>query len=422
MSEGFELDFDYPALPDRLWDALTNRTKLATWFMPSDLVAELGHRFTLRPDRTTTLVGPIEGEVVGIERPRRIVLDLRGTGFGGPLTLVVEPARGGSRLRLSQAGWINDPDGLRDEYRRLFGERLVAALRGGMIARVSPRPAGPGTPAPAGTAGPAGTPPARATEDALAQAGEDALARAGADALAQAGADQLARWDGRSGADLPGASPRPGTTHRPGPIMAGLVALAIAIGLFAFAQVLPDASEPAAGTQAINGADTNSRAPTRGAGSGGTSAGVGHPSGGGDGRGGGTGTTAVGGPASTMPTGRPPTSGPAAAGALAVAFVIERRTLLGYQVRITLHNGSGHDQSWSTVRVHYDGAHTLLGQVAATVQFSGSGSATCFFPAPGSQTLAPDTSFSFTYSVAAVAGLLSTVDSVTLDDARCVRP
>ncbi len=133
------LAFEFPALPERLWAALTSPAKLAAWF-PADLHPRVGHRFTLRPDPRNGLAGPTVGEVVAVDEPHRLVLRLYRAEGPATLTCLVEPAQGGCRLRVTQSGPLDDAAEVTRAYRYLFGERLGAVLRGGLLARVARRP------------------------------------------------------------------------------------------------------------------------------------------------------------------------------------------------------------------------------------------------------------------------------------------
>ncbi len=93
--DGNDLRFDFAALPERVWEAMTNPTKAAGW-LPDGLVAQVGRRFSFPgPHR-------ISGEVIAVDPPSRVVLRCRRTTeLGAPvvesvMTWFVERAPGGT--------------------------------------------------------------------------------------------------------------------------------------------------------------------------------------------------------------------------------------------------------------------------------------------------------------------------------------
>ncbi len=142
-----DFDFPLPALPERVWQALTDPAKLATWFMANDLRPEPGHRFTLRPQGLAGFDGPIHAEVLQVEPTRQIMMSWQYAGTRSVVTWLVEPARGGSRLRVNHTGQLGVPAAqtvLADTYRRLYGQRLRAMLSVGMLSNLAPADPPPG--------------------------------------------------------------------------------------------------------------------------------------------------------------------------------------------------------------------------------------------------------------------------------------
>ena len=107
--ESIEFAFEYPALPDRVWDALTNGTKMATWLTDNDFVPVVGHRFMLGSNGFPGLPGPVVGEVIEVDPPRRLVMRWRSGSSRATVIWLVQPASGGSRLRVIQSGLLGHP-------------------------------------------------------------------------------------------------------------------------------------------------------------------------------------------------------------------------------------------------------------------------------------------------------------------------
>ncbi|HWH00816.1 MAG TPA: SRPBCC domain-containing protein, partial [Pilimelia sp.] len=93
------LDTELAHPPARVWRALTDRRLLAEWFMSTDLEPDRSRRFRLFPGPDWGLPGPLEGELVDLSPPHRMVVLLRGEAVHARLTFELLP-RPGDRCRL----------------------------------------------------------------------------------------------------------------------------------------------------------------------------------------------------------------------------------------------------------------------------------------------------------------------------------
>jgi uncharacterized protein YndB with AHSA1/START domain len=125
-----EHDETYPHPPERVWRALTDPAELGVWLMPSDFAARAGHTFTFdaRPS-----LGLIDGEVLEVEPPR--LLRCRWSGVFGQtvVTFTLTPVPGGTRLRVTHAGWDGEGLSHRDGFDPGWHDKLtkdLAALLG----------------------------------------------------------------------------------------------------------------------------------------------------------------------------------------------------------------------------------------------------------------------------------------------------
>lgn len=101
----------FPDPIESVWQALTDSAELAAWLMPNDFAPVLGHRFTMDCDP----VGVIEGRVLEIDPPNRMVWSWTGE-FGETIvTFELSQSDGGTRLQIEHRGWTdsNREDGER---------------------------------------------------------------------------------------------------------------------------------------------------------------------------------------------------------------------------------------------------------------------------------------------------------------------
>jgi hypothetical protein len=404
----YELDFEYPALPERVWAALTDPAKVRSW---------LGDA----------------GSVVAVDK-QQVVLELASGGQSARARLLVEPASGGSRLRVRHSGelWAAQI------YEDLFARRLAQVLRGGLIAHILPRrgfgaaaPARTGPPAvvapavvppavvppavvppavvppavvPPAVVPPAVVPPAvvRPVVAVPAVAVPPAVVPAAVVPAAVVPSAVVPPVVVPRATVVPVAAPlradRPQSTVRwPWMIVAVAALAAAGFGLYWFVGVAPSH------TSAAHDPSTAVKDPAI--------------------RGGPHAVTPVGGPArsgalnSTVPVSGAMSAVPTSATAdtatpLTVSYAVSARSVAGYSVTVSVYNPSGVAQDWSTVRVQYAGVNVAVSKVTPTVQHSGPG---CFYPSASVRTVAAGVTFHFSFTVTAVAGtLLGDVRNVSL--------
>lgn len=104
------IERNVPHPPKKVWRALTESPLVASWLMPGDFRAVVGHRFTFRADPVPNWDGVTEGEVLAVEPFQRLVYswstsgaavdDLRTT-----VTWTLMPTPTGTRLCMEQAGF-----------------------------------------------------------------------------------------------------------------------------------------------------------------------------------------------------------------------------------------------------------------------------------------------------------------------------
>jgi uncharacterized protein YndB with AHSA1/START domain len=120
--------------PERVWRALTDPKILSEWFLAADLQPVKGTRFTMRPQGQAGFDDePIEGEVVDVDPPTRLVMRWRATQLQTVVTMSVHRIDDGCRLTLDQNGFVGPRGTLRRRvlhrsYAQMLGDPLSACL------------------------------------------------------------------------------------------------------------------------------------------------------------------------------------------------------------------------------------------------------------------------------------------------------
>jgi uncharacterized protein YndB with AHSA1/START domain len=101
-----------PHPPEKIWRALTQSHLIAEWLMENDFQPKVGHRFNFRGKPIPNLWnGVTDCEVLAIEQPARLVYSWNASGEEAKdglktiVTWTLTPERGGTRVRMEQAGF-----------------------------------------------------------------------------------------------------------------------------------------------------------------------------------------------------------------------------------------------------------------------------------------------------------------------------
>ena len=103
------LDELLPHPPESVWAALTDEAAISDWLMATDgFEPRVGTRFRLKTEHLSP-TGWVDAEVLELDPPRRMVWAWS-SNDGNPasrVTFELEPADGGTRLRLTHEGEID---------------------------------------------------------------------------------------------------------------------------------------------------------------------------------------------------------------------------------------------------------------------------------------------------------------------------
>ena len=111
------VDEVFPHAPDTIWKTLTSGALMARWLgmTPAGFEPAVGNRFTYRTTAAGEWDGTIRCEVLEVVPNERFVYSWKGgheanVGYGARLdtivTFTLEPADGGTRLRLVHSGFV----------------------------------------------------------------------------------------------------------------------------------------------------------------------------------------------------------------------------------------------------------------------------------------------------------------------------
>ncbi|MFN2464088.1 MAG: SRPBCC domain-containing protein [Candidatus Dormibacteria bacterium] len=99
-----EVEYPYPI--ELVWKAITDREALSEWLMPTaDFRAEVGAKFKFIQPATERWSGVVEGEVLEVIPPHRLVYSWNG-GFPSTAAFaLMETESGGTKVRFEMAGF-----------------------------------------------------------------------------------------------------------------------------------------------------------------------------------------------------------------------------------------------------------------------------------------------------------------------------
>ena len=134
-----EVDYAHPI--DLVWKAITDREAVSEWLMPtSDFRAEVGAKFKFTQPATDRWSGVVEGEVLEVAPPHRLVYSWNG-GFPSTATFALtETADGGTRVRFEMAGFDAAGQfsaGARKGADYFWGQRALSATLPALLERLA---------------------------------------------------------------------------------------------------------------------------------------------------------------------------------------------------------------------------------------------------------------------------------------------
>jgi uncharacterized protein YndB with AHSA1/START domain/phage pi2 protein 07 len=102
VSQEIELETFYPHPPERVWQALTDRSALSVWMMNNDFEACLGHKFRFESCPLPGLKVTIYCQVLEVEAPKRLVYSWKEhpSDSASRVIWTLFPVEGGTQVRL----------------------------------------------------------------------------------------------------------------------------------------------------------------------------------------------------------------------------------------------------------------------------------------------------------------------------------
>ena len=100
------MEREFNHAPEKVWRALTEGPLLEEWLMKNDFQPVVGHHFTFRADPSPQWNGVIEGEVLEVAPPVRLVYRW----YSWVVTWTLQPTASGVLVRMEQAGFGPDQD------------------------------------------------------------------------------------------------------------------------------------------------------------------------------------------------------------------------------------------------------------------------------------------------------------------------
>jgi uncharacterized protein YndB with AHSA1/START domain len=126
-----DIELSHPAA--RVWRALTDRQLLPQWFAETELEPHVGARFQMRPVDLPGVDGPIDGELLELDEPHRMVMRWHEQERQSRVVWELTPTQKGCRLTFRQSceqgRWEpEDRDRRQQSYEQMLAGRLPAVL------------------------------------------------------------------------------------------------------------------------------------------------------------------------------------------------------------------------------------------------------------------------------------------------------
>ncbi|GAA2386479.1 SRPBCC domain-containing protein [Dactylosporangium salmoneum] len=139
-----EVDLEQP--PSLVWRALTEAHLVTDWLSTSRFMVRGDGTFTFEAHDLEGLEDPIEGELVTIEAPHRLVMRCQGTNLHTVVAMTITERAGGSHFTLTQSGFLGPQGTMR---RRVLLSTYTSLLEGPLsatLAKIAAEEPGAGEP------------------------------------------------------------------------------------------------------------------------------------------------------------------------------------------------------------------------------------------------------------------------------------
>jgi Uncharacterized conserved protein len=109
MSLSLNMDFQFTTSVEKLWNALTDSSKLAKWIADNDFEPVVGHRFQFRHQPNEYWDGIVDSEVLIVDEPNQLSFTWTVGDERHTVTLTIQDMGDGkANLHLEQTGITNE--------------------------------------------------------------------------------------------------------------------------------------------------------------------------------------------------------------------------------------------------------------------------------------------------------------------------
>jgi|SRR5690625_1276369 len=135
MKADVSLDYQFSSSIEEVWNALTNSDMLEKWIWENDFKAVVGHKFQFRSEPNKWWDGIVDGEVLEVEEPHKLVYTWESAGEKTTITWTLTSKPDGTSLLFEQTGFSEQTkatkgalEGAKYSWMK-FGEQLEKVLK-----------------------------------------------------------------------------------------------------------------------------------------------------------------------------------------------------------------------------------------------------------------------------------------------------
>ena len=134
LKRSVHISRSYPYPPEVIWEALSDPTILARWFLANEFEPRVGHRFQFQDTPKPGFDGVIESEVTVVERPHRLAYTFTSSLLDTVVTFILKEQGEGTLLELDHRGFqglkaVGLSFLLGSGWKSLLSKRLAAVLQ-----------------------------------------------------------------------------------------------------------------------------------------------------------------------------------------------------------------------------------------------------------------------------------------------------